>query len=325
MVSIVWKDIMQIKSKNPEVFSKYSENISISIGNGLSTQFWIDPWVHDACLCRLYPRIFNVISNKDESVAEVFQRKEELFFWSFQQRRNLFVWEDEEMQDLRNFLDGLHISIQMRPDHIIWMACNSKSYSVSSMYNLSLIPASTSEINDSKSSNWIWKSAAPYRVQCFIWMVNLGKLKTGKFLLNIGIIQQPIHALCKFCGDEIESIDHSLLLCPVVWNVWCLILQWWGLKWVTPQSVINLFSWWNNFKFKPKVNWIWKCIPYAVLWSLWKMRNEHLFQDKSLLWEDIVDLIKLRVAFWVKSNGDFDGYSVNDFLYRLNSILEAVG
>lgn len=124
MVSIVWKDIMQIKSKNPEVFSKYSENISISIGNGLSTQFWIDPWVYDACLCRLYPRIFNVISNKDESVAEVFQRKEELFFWSFQQRRNLFVWEDEEMQDLRNFLDGLHISIQMRPDHIIWMACN---------------------------------------------------------------------------------------------------------------------------------------------------------------------------------------------------------
>jgi hypothetical protein len=43
MVSTVWKDILQIKSKNPEVFSKYSNNISISIGDGLSTQFWNNP------------------------------------------------------------------------------------------------------------------------------------------------------------------------------------------------------------------------------------------------------------------------------------------
>lgn len=53
------------------------------------------------------------------------------------------------------------------------------------------------------------------------------------------------------------------------------------------------------------------------------MRNEHLFQDKALNWEEVVDVIKLRVPFWAKAKGDFEGYTINDFTHRLNSILEA--
>ncbi|KAG5531202.1 hypothetical protein RHGRI_025978 [Rhododendron griersonianum] len=58
-------------------------------------------------------------------------------------------------------------------------------------------------------------------------------------------------------------------------------------------------------------------------WSLWKMRNEHLFQNKALNWKEAVYLIKLRIAFWVKSKGDYTDYSINDFLYKLRSIIQA--
>ncbi|KAI8537901.1 hypothetical protein RHMOL_Rhmol09G0060000 [Rhododendron molle] len=150
----------------------------------------------------------------------------------------------------------------------------------------------------------IWHQAAPYRVQCFGWMAQLGKIKTGDFLLRIGILHRQHHALCKFCGETIESIDHSLLICTPVWNVWCEILDWWGIQWVMPHSFSDLINLWLSYKQKPKVKVIWDCIPFAVLWSLWKMRNEHLFQNKALNWEEGVDLIKLRIAFWVKSKGD---------------------
>lgn len=322
-VSMVWKDIMQIQNRNPLVFSKFIDNIRISIGNGEDTQFWNDPWVNGKALCYLYPRIFSIIVNKNESVAEVYQRKEELLSWQFQFRRSIFIWENEELDRMLLLLDGLHINIQVSSDHLIWNSCNSKSYSVSSMYNLSLIPISNYDIEERKSFKWLWKNTAPFRVQCFSWMVMLGKLKTGDFLLNIGVIQNPNLVLCKFCGESVESINHSLLLCSPIWNLWCKILMWWGILWVTPLNVEALFLWWRNTKLNPKIRLIWNCIPCATLWSIWKLRNEHIFQDKDICWEELVDLIKIRVAFWVKSKGNHDGYSVNDFIFNLKSIIEA--
>jgi len=144
-----------------------------------------------------------------------------------------------------SILDGILIPIHMNnPDHLTWNDCNSKSYSVSSMYNLSLIPPSNSEINSRYTIKWIWKNAAPFRVQCFTWMVLLGKLKKGDFLLKIGIIHKQNQALCKFCNMEVESVNHSLLLCYPVWSVWCEILEWWGMVWVSPHNVETLFNWW---------------------------------------------------------------------------------
>lgn len=323
-VSTVWKDIMQIQHSNPLSFEKFSENCRISVGNGNAIQFWNDPWVNGKSLAKLYPRIASIISLKDESLAEVWLRKEELFRWEFQLRRNLFVWEEEELDSLITLLDGIQINIQMSPDHLSWNACSSKSYSVSSMYNLSLIPVSIVEINDRKTFKWIWDNVAPFRVQCFTWMVKLGKIKTGDFLLSVGIIQQQQQALCKFCGVWMESINHSFLHCPSVWSVWCLLLDWWGTQWVTPSNVDSLFLWWRSCRIKNNLRMIWNCIPLATLWSIWKMRNEFIFQNKGLNWEELADLIKLRVAFWVKSKWKHGEYSVNDFIFRLKSIKEAV-
>lgn len=54
-VSTLWKDIMLIKIRNPEVFSKFNDNIRITVGDGNSIQFWNDAWVYGECLNRLYP------------------------------------------------------------------------------------------------------------------------------------------------------------------------------------------------------------------------------------------------------------------------------
>lgn len=230
---------MQIQDIKPHLFSKFSENIKISIGDGKKIIFWTDQWVDGKSLSILFPNLFRTIVNKGETLAEVFQRKEEQFSWNFHFIRNLFSREVEDLEGMIALLEGLHIVSQSKPDNLIWNACNSKSYSVSSMYNLSLVPTSHVDLRERKTFQWIWKNVAPYRVQCFVWMVKLGKLKTGEFLLRIGVLHQN-HALCKFCGEVIETLDHSLLLCPIVWNLWVEILVWWGIEWVTPCSMDNL-------------------------------------------------------------------------------------
>ncbi|KAF7132679.1 hypothetical protein RHSIM_Rhsim09G0017900 [Rhododendron simsii] len=99
-VSNIWKDIMQIQSRNPIGFAKFTENIGIKIGNSSDILFWKDKWLEGPPLCSLFPRVFSIISIKDKSVAAVFQRREEMDLWDFQFRRNLHSWEVKEMNQI---------------------------------------------------------------------------------------------------------------------------------------------------------------------------------------------------------------------------------
>lgn len=74
--------------------------------------------------------------------------------------------------------------------------------------------------------------------------------------MHIGVISQPNLAMCKFCGEVIESLDHTLLLCTPNWIVWSEIMEWWGIKWVSPNSIDTLLYWWLGLKFKPKISMI---------------------------------------------------------------------
>lgn len=205
-------------------------------------------------------------------------------------------------------------------DHLRWEACKSNIFYVFSLYKIATNHGNLSDESERKSLILIWKCKAPLKVQCFGWIAFLGKLKTGDHLLRIGILQSHQEALCKFCGECVESINHSLLHCHLVWNIWCKVLGWWGIQWVIPPSFPDLLQWWGYHRFKSLAKVTWECIPLAVLWSLWKMRNEFIFQDCPINWEELFELIKIRVAFWIK-NSEFTDYSINDFLFNLRSMI----
>lgn len=65
-ISLAWKDILLIKHRSPATFIKFMENIRWSIGNGIQTSFWSDPWANNTCLKSLFPRIFYNCLRKNE-------------------------------------------------------------------------------------------------------------------------------------------------------------------------------------------------------------------------------------------------------------------
>lgn len=323
--SLAWKDILLIKNKRPTIFTKFMENIRLSVGNGKNIKFWMDPWANVNSLRSSFPRIFNICLQKDETIADVWNRKESDGSWSFQFRRRVFGWEQEDYNNLIAMLDELYASINPNSefsDHLSWEACSSKIFSVSSLYKIVSSHGILSDESDRKILQLIWNCKAPLKVQCFGWMAFLGKLKTGEHLLRIGILTNYQDALCKFCGECIESINHSLLHCFMTWKIWCKILGWWGIQWVLPPSLSDLFLWWGYHRHKSMAKSTWECIPLAILWSLWKMRNEFLFQNSPLNWDDLLELIKIRIAFWIKNSENSD-YSINDFLFNLRSMIHS--
>lgn len=251
-------------------------NAKIKVGDGKQTQFWLDTWLGNQSLADAFPPIFSIVRNQEESIHEVLARRVDTHAWDFHFRRRLFDWKKEMLDEMLSILDGSEALLSDgSEDRLIWLGKNSSSFSVESLYEL----ANPTSIDSSSSFDHIWKNLAPYRVQCFIWLVLHGRVKTADYLFSLGIIQNEEETFCKFCAAHIETLDHLFLHCVPVWLLWSNILSWWGVKWVTPSSTKDLLMWWKDWKLKKIKRKIWDVIPMAVIWTIWKLRNSRVFEN----------------------------------------------
>lgn len=108
------------------------------------------------------------------------------------------------------------------------------------------------------------------------------------------------NTLCVFCKSEVDSMNHVLLHCHMIWRVWSVIVKWWNLNWVIPSSMEAILHWWSGTKCKFQVKEIWKVVPLALMWSVWKLRNECLFKEAKPYFVELIELVKVRVAMWAK-------------------------
>lgn len=54
-----------------------------------------------------------------------------------------------------------------------------------------------------------------------------------------------------------------------------------------PAKIHTLLIWWKDWKLKGKKKMIWEFIPFAVLWTIWNQRNQCVFEEVSLNWEEV--------------------------------------
>jgi hypothetical protein len=81
--------------------------------------------------------------------------------------------------------------------------------------------------------------------------------------------------MCKRSG---ESVDHLLLHCDVAYAMWSALFSRFGLSWVMPLRVLNLFACWWTYG-RPRSAVVWKMVPTLILWCVWKERNDRCFDD----------------------------------------------
>jgi hypothetical protein len=60
-------------------------------------------------------------------------------------------------------------------------------------------------------------------------------------------------------------VDHLLLDCEVASALWNAIFSQFGMAWVMPRRVFNLFAcWWSSEKRRSAT--VWKMVPTCLLW-----------------------------------------------------------
>ena len=77
-------------------------------------------------------------------------------------------------------------------------------------------------------------------------------------------------------------MDHLLISCPVAHSLWMYMLQLFGIDWVVPSSVIDLFFCWYQWLGKHNSD-IWNLVAGCLMWNIWVERNRRSFEDMAKL------------------------------------------
>lgn len=87
-----------------------------------------------------------------------------------------------------------------------------------------------------------------------------------------------------------------------------------------PASVDGVLQFWAGFSGNSFERKVWNVVPIASLWSILKHWNEVLFSNLQPDLYGLCDIIKTRVAMWVRASESRLPFSVNDFLFNLQQI-----
>ncbi|MCL7046515.1 hypothetical protein MKW94_015293, partial [Papaver nudicaule] len=112
---------------------------------------------------------------------------------------------------------------------------------------------------------------------------------------------------CQLCSNNIETVVHLLIGCPVVFDIWCYFLRSAGRRTVLPQSVQALFVSWKRINSSEQGKQLWRRLPAAIMWVIWLSRNAKIYAAKEIKVSDIIRDIKIHAFNWAKGASCFAG------------------
>jgi hypothetical protein len=91
-----WRTILNVRDGVGQAETGWMiDNINRQVGDGVSTLFWVDPWLEGKPFCKKFVRFYELAENKLETVADMFVGgwgvNKETWKW----RRRLFAWEEK--------------------------------------------------------------------------------------------------------------------------------------------------------------------------------------------------------------------------------------
>ncbi|KAF5190019.1 hypothetical protein FRX31_020388 [Thalictrum thalictroides] len=117
------------------------------------------------------------------------------------------------------------------------------------------------------------------KVKFFIWCMLHGKVQTRDKLIQKGIL---ITSICPMCNQVNETMLHLFFHCVWAQELWGDVLYTLGREAPNPTRCVSVEKWlleWPQLHFSDFGKAVWKVVPYAVIWSIWRARNDKLFRN----------------------------------------------
>lgn len=133
------------------------------------------------------------------------------------------------------------------------------------------------------------------------WKLLCRRMATKENLIRQGNIQEigdPRRVLCK---EEDKNTSHVFFLCKFSRDSLTMFYQWFEIDMVAHKNPVEHFFFWQHSamvgrgKSSRLVDTIW----IGPEWSIWKVRNDVIFNGKGVVPATIWDEIRARVWLWL--------------------------
>ncbi|WMV51891.1 hypothetical protein MTR67_045276 [Solanum verrucosum] len=195
----------------------------------------------------------------DSKISEMWSQQG----WNLVFRRLLNDWEIEGVIELLNMIEGFP-GTNLETDSLLWRQHPDGRFSVNRLYKWDL-----SVTGGRKTGSWsaVWKSVAPAKVKCFVWLVARRACLMHEALQKRGI---NIASRCLLCKEALETNKHLFLHCKVTTQVWTLFFNLASLNWCMLEHTADLLSCWiRRGGSKSQKKW-WRTVPACIWWNIWK-------------------------------------------------------
>jgi hypothetical protein len=166
-----------------------------------------------------------------------------------------------QWQDLMQIASSIQLT--QEEDALIWQNTSSRRYPVQSLYAI---------INNRGIQHVftpvMWKIFVPSRLHIFMWLLANNKVLTRDNLAKRKNVDNKTFLFC----DDLESTHHLFYECCVTQIMWGVVAKITGLPEILDfESMAKL---WLRDKRLKAMN----VFSTAVVWCIWKVRNEICFQ-----------------------------------------------
>jgi hypothetical protein len=175
--SLWWKDLCSIDTNLDTNW--FAHSVFKKLGNGANTSFWNDIWVGEVPLKDRFSRLFTISTQKENTVASLWNPIVGEEHWRLLWRRRFFAWEEDMVEELKIYIG--HILLTEEEDSWCWKHDLDAGFTVKSAYSLvSNLSGYVGPRFDSFGNLFdaIWKCPAPSKASGFIWQALHNRIPT---------------------------------------------------------------------------------------------------------------------------------------------------
>ncbi|WJX94410.1 hypothetical protein P8452_75829 [Trifolium repens] len=301
--SLWWRDIIGLDRGSTE--NTFMANLSCRAGDDKTIGFWKFKWIGDQPFCALYPDLFAKETFKDALVYERLQDTNQGRIWNWNWLQHLTFSESQHLEELQGLLADCYLNPDLA-DRWKWKPGLLGLFSVRSYYSILINsqPTEAIETTTLTALKKLWKIDVPSKVLAFGWRLLLDRLPTRLALNHRGILHNPNELSCVFCAQNVEDSGHLFFSCQFSIGIWTAVSNWIGKALPTGADCCSHFCLFGNlFRLKKGGGRVSRLIWLATTWSLWKHRNDVIFNGVT---QDASNLVNnIKITSWIWFSGRF--------------------
>lgn len=237
-----------------------------------------------------YSRLFRLESEPNVTIAERGVWCNEKWQWVWNWRNTPRGRAAGELEDLQSRVGTFQMKRGCK-DKYVWNLDPTLSFNTKKLRELVEEASTNPNVGEEHTS---WLKMVPRKVCIFIWRVKKGRIPSRTILDKMGIDLDSV--LCPRCKENPETLDHALVNCPEVKNLWKAVGKWWNKNLGDIQSIEDLLQ-----EEPGSHGNMWVGVKWALTYLIWSHRNRMVFENgANKLGEKFFELQR-RLFEWFKS------------------------